>query len=304
MTVSSFGRLHANAVAWARTSGGKTLRRARSGQIVQALALAPAPPPFPHCPISASNMVCNLLVAPFWMFVSIQHNPRTHHFHLWRVSPSHQLAQFFYLVFKELDWVVRFRSSHLPLLPTQVYIILFGMYLRNPVLRFCTEAHNKEKENETKSILFGNHRFLPAVEWVYFDKCAKFHPTIEATLSYPVGRVEPFPDGCLYMEFFAPSDNSKYIRDQSGHISAVITPIDRTEYVIEQWTHEEFKEAVYSYTASGEYDRHIPGVVAWEYVKQYLQPEDEIWTFGFLDSGFVIIREGWLFVMVVTEHSL
>jgi hypothetical protein len=31
-------------------------------------------------------MGCDLLVAPFRVLVSIQHDPGTHHFDLWRVS--------------------------------------------------------------------------------------------------------------------------------------------------------------------------------------------------------------------------
>ncbi len=129
-------------------------------------------------------------------------------------------------------------------------------------------------------------------------------PTIESVPTPPIGRVKPAPEGSLYMEFFSPEDESKYICDQSGHIKAVITPIDRTEPLIEQWTLEKFEEAVYSYDASGDYNRYLPGTVAWEYLKKYLKSEDEIWTFGYLDSGFVIIRDGKLFAMVVTEHSL
>lgn len=132
-------------------------------------------------------------------------------------------------------------------------------------------------------------------------------PTVAVTptpFPVPVGEVEPIPEGCLYMEFFSPSDDAACRRDQSGHISAVITPIGRIEPLLKQWTQEEFEEAVYD-TDGSSLDRiHLPGVVAWEYLKRYLQPKDEIWTFGGLDAGFVIIREGKVFCVVVTEHQL
>jgi hypothetical protein len=104
------------------------------------------------------------------------------------------------------------------------------------------------------------------------------------------------------MEFFSSSDESRYRRDQSGQIIAVITPIDRNESLLEQWTRTDFEEAVYNDDGNRR-SRHLPGVPAWEYLREYLQPEDEIWTFGLLDSGFVIIREDKVFCMVVTEHS-
>jgi hypothetical protein len=129
--------------------------------------------------------------------------------------------------------------------------------------------------------------------------------TIKFTsLAPPLGRVEPIPEGCIYMEFFSPFDTSAYERDQSGHISAVITPIGRIEPLQRQWLLKDFEEAIYNPDDVGLNIRYLPGVAAWEYLKMYLQPEDEIWTFGVLDTGFVVIREDNVFSIVVTDHSL
>lgn len=119
----------------------------------------------------------------------------------------------------------------------------------------------------------------------------------------PFGKVEPVPDGCLYMEFFSPSDEAAYQRDQSGHINAVITQTDRIEPLLKQWSQKEFKEAVYDADKSKLDKLHIPGTVAWEYLERYLQSEDKIWTFGVLDLGFVIIRDNQVFCIVVTNHQ-
>ncbi len=106
------------------------------------------------------------------------------------------------------------------------------------------------------------------------------------------------------MEFFSPADDSACSRDESGQINAVITPIDRNEPLRKQWTLEEFDKAVYNSDDSSLDRLHRPGVVAWEYVKRYLQPKDEIWTFGILDTGLVVIREGKVFCMIVVDHQL
>ena len=76
----SFGRLHARAVACARTSEGKTHRRSRSRQVFQALALVPSPSPFLQCPVGTPCLGHNLLVAPFRVLTGIQNDPGSHHF--------------------------------------------------------------------------------------------------------------------------------------------------------------------------------------------------------------------------------
>ena len=64
----------------------------------------------------------------------------------------------------------------------------------------------------------------------------------------------------------------------------------------------EFEISIYNTDRSNPRSNKYPGAVAWEYLKKYLQPEDEIWTFGILDTGFVIIRNSKLFCLVVTDH--
>lgn len=119
----------------------------------------------------------------------------------------------------------------------------------------------------------------------------------------PVGQVVPIPEGCLSMEFFSSTDTSRYTRNEAGHISTVITPTDRSESLREQWSLQDFEKAIYD-DGTRQDNHYVPGVTAWEYLKKSHQPGDEIWTFGVLDSGFVIIRDDKLFAMVVTNHSL
>jgi len=71
----------------------------------------------------------DLLVAPFRVLVSSQHDPGTHHFDLWRVSTFDQLTQCADFTFNKLYRVVWFWSSHMPFLTIQVYTILFGTHL-------------------------------------------------------------------------------------------------------------------------------------------------------------------------------
>jgi len=78
-------------------------------------------------------MGCNLLIAPFWVLVSSQHDPGTHHFALWRVSTFDQLTQGAYFTFSELYRVVWFWSSHMasslpkftPSYPERIYEMLY-----------------------------------------------------------------------------------------------------------------------------------------------------------------------------------
>jgi len=48
----------------------------------------------------------------------------------------------------------------------------------------------------------------------------------------------------------------------------------------------------------------IPGREVWGQVRTGLKPNDEIWTFGVLDCGSVIIREGKVFCMIVVTHNM
>jgi hypothetical protein len=132
----------------------------------------------------------------------------------------------------------------------------------------------------------------------------------------PVGKVNPWPAGCLYMEFFAPTDDSRVDRGPGGQITHAITPIDRREPLTRKWTLEEIEKVVRDPdpekrislpkdgSAAGVSLTSFPGAEAWNYVKRYLRPGDEIWTFGVLDTGFVVLRQGKLWCMVVCEHHM
>jgi hypothetical protein len=90
-------------------------------------------------------MGCNLLVAPFWVLVSSQHDPGTHHFDLWRVSTFDQLTQGAYFTFSELYRVVWFWSSHMasslpkftPSFPEHIYEMLYLGRLARTNRLFC-----------------------------------------------------------------------------------------------------------------------------------------------------------------------
>jgi hypothetical protein len=132
----------------------------------------------------------------------------------------------------------------------------------------------------------------------------------------PVGKINPWPAGCLYMEFFAPTDDSRVVRGPAGQVTHAITPINRHEPLTRKWTVEEFEKAVRDpdeekrtsmpkdASAATVSLNSFPGPEAWNYVKRYLRPGDELWTFGVLDTGFVVLRQGKLWCMVVTCHQM
>ncbi len=119
-----------------------------------------------------------------------------------------------------------------------------------------------------------------------------------------VGKVSPLPAGCLSMEFFSPSDASRAVRGSSGQVIYVITPIDRQESLNRRWSTAEFEAAVHRPDPTSRDHLAIPGAEAWDHVKRYIKSGDELWTFGFLDLGFVVFRQGKLWCMVVTEHQM
>jgi hypothetical protein len=137
----------------------------------------------------------------------------------------------------------------------------------------------------------------------------------------PQGAVSPLPDGCIHLEYFSPTDEINVRRNDTGEVIAVITPTDRVERLIKHWNITEFDKAVaekekfirHAMQESPDAwqlaiprnldDLHIPGVVAWNSVKRHLKKDDEIWTFGYLDTGTVIIRNGKLFCMIVVDHQ-
>jgi len=119
-----------------------------------------------------------------------------------------------------------------------------------------------------------------------------------------VGKVSPLPTGCLSMEFFSPSDDSRVVRGSSEQVVYVITPINRQESLNRRWSTEEFEVAVHRPDPTSRDHLAIPGTEAWEHVKRFIKPGDELWTFGFLDLGFVVFRQGKLWCMVVTEHQM
>lgn len=119
-----------------------------------------------------------------------------------------------------------------------------------------------------------------------------------------VGEVNPRPAGCIWMEFFSPSDDSRVMRGPSGQVVDVITPTDRKEPLRRRWSIAEFETAVHRPHPTSQDDLAIPGTEAWEHVKRFMKPGDELWTFGLFDTGFVVFRQSNLWCMVVTQHQM
>jgi len=119
------------------------------------------------------------------------------------------------------------------------------------------------------------------------------------------GEVKLPPYGCIYMEFIRPKDDTHCTRSQDGQIKFVITPTRRFLQIIQRYSPSEFAEEVDRNSTDEWHSRAgIPDSAAWQYVERYLAPADEVWTFGFLDQGFVVIRNNKIFCLVMTDHSM
>ena len=130
-------------------------------------------------------------------------------------------------------------------------------------------------------------------------------PSTVVTKVHAYGELKPIPKGCLYMAFFPPTDDAHCKRSLFGRIKYVITPIDRVEPLLHCYTPTEFSALVEQPPSrDSQESRYVPGLIAWQQVHEYLTPTDQVWSFGYLDSGFAVIRENKLYCMVVTCHSL
>ena len=121
--------------------------------------------------------------------------------------------------------------------------------------------------------------------------------------------LEPTPQGCLYFSVEEAADNEQAVRNKDGQITAVVTPTKRTELLRRRWTRTEFESAIGEIEAKRQTDPlfganfGIPVGAAWKALQTKIEPEDEIWTFGSLDVGTVVIRENRVVCLVVTEHQ-
>ena len=106
------GRLHASAVACARSVGGKTPRCARAWGIRERVCFDPAATPFAHHPITGAQRVGNVVIRPVRLFKSGQNNPRTEHLGLWGRMCAYDLAQVGRGVVGQCDGIVWSRSTH------------------------------------------------------------------------------------------------------------------------------------------------------------------------------------------------
>ena len=128
----------------------------------------------------------------------------------------------------------------------------------------------------------------------------------------------------LSYRFFTPEAENGVVlrRTHGGEIFAVRTPTDGIGYLTKLWKHDQFEAAVQkksealqenengiylSHRGKGPYFEHfsaIPTIKAWNTLKPYIRDGDEIWTFADLDSGFVVLRNGYLYCLILTGHSL
>jgi hypothetical protein len=131
----------------------------------------------------------------------------------------------------------------------------------------------------------------------------------------------------LGYQFFTPETESGVImrKYSNGQIFAVRTPIDRIQELNRLWDHDKFdaairkKSAVLNENDSGEYcppyvekdlhelfegSRSIPTTKAWTVLKKYIRTSDKIWTFDGFDAGFAVLRDGHLYCLIWTDHSL
>lgn len=109
------------------------------------------------------------------------------------------------------------------------------------------------------------------------------------------------------MAFISPDDDSLCRRSIFGRIKSVITPIDRNEEVVDRFSLSEYEKLVYSPPPRKDdslESYRVLSPTAWEFIKPHLLPTDEVWTFGYLDRGTIVVRDGRLYCLVVTSHSL
>jgi hypothetical protein len=120
---------------------------------------------------------------------------------------------------------------------------------------------------------------------------------------------QPAPTGCIYFAVYDPVTPEPVVRDTDGKITAVLTPIKRTESLRKRWSLGEFELVVREIETKREKDpmyganSGVPVGAAWASVKATIQQGDEIWTFGALDVGTVVIRNQRVVCLVVTEHQ-
>jgi hypothetical protein len=94
-------------------------------------------------------------------------------------------------------------------------------------------------------------------------------------------------------------------RSQDGQITSIVTPTGRVESIGSRCNPNEFGKLVEQSSRPGQENNiTLPGIAAWQYVAKYLIQTDQVWTYGFLDAGFVVIRNNRVFCLVVTSHML
>jgi hypothetical protein len=135
------------------------------------------------------------------------------------------------------------------------------------------------------------------------------HQSHRQTQSATVGVVTPCPVGCIHWEFVDPKNDKIAIRDTKGNLTGIITPIDRSESLVKKWDLLSFENAINTNENKKLKDKdfetaRLPGLPSWKALKPYLDANDEIWTFGLLDVGFVVLRQNRIYCLVIINHSM
>jgi hypothetical protein len=129
---------------------------------------------------------------------------------------------------------------------------------------------------------------------------------------------------CLSFQFFdqVTEGEAAIRKDDSDQIISIRTPTGGIAHLDKIWDHEQFESAIrkkssalqedengkyHSSNFQDAYFKHflgIPTAKAWNVLKRFVLDSDKIWTFESLDSGFAIIRDGRLYCLIITHHSL
>jgi len=129
------------------------------------------------------------------------------------------------------------------------------------------------------------------------------------------GPVKPLPSGVRAMVFYAPGDESRIVRTDSGRIDAIISAKGEKEPVLAFIPWSELDDLVYridaivndesgdeyplSHIPSYYVDGYLPGPAAWEYLRPLILESDQAWTYGDRERGLVVFRNNQLFCQLI-----
>ena len=114
---------------------------------------------------------------------------------------------------------------------------------------------------------------------------------------------------CLRAQFFTAETENGVVarRYRDNTIYAVRTPTDRLECFGHQFSISAFAKLIGDPRKAEEQQVpkvNLPSMECWKQLRPCLKPDDQIWTLAGLDWGFVVLRSGHLFCLIITDHSL